>query len=207
MFGIHRLVNTFNSCYSKMTNTFPIIKRSFMTDTISSRSSFLSPSLSSCLQMSNCLYSPKSKIMSEPLVFKRMVTFGQLLRGIRKKRKVRCPTYALEGSPLKRGTCIKVYNTKPKKPNSAQRKVAKLKLTNGNYVLAAIPGIGHSLQQHSVVLIRGGHVRDLPGVRFKVIRGKYDFNYKENFERMNRRSKYSTPRPKKELKAASSSSK
>jgi len=141
----------------------------------------------------------------------RQMTYNQVLRGARKTPERYCRTLQLRGAPQKRGkfllrysirsssgTCVRVYVTKPKKPNSAQRKVAKVKLTNGLEVVAAVPGVGHNLQQHSVVLVRGGRVRDLPGCRFKLIRGKYDFNFKENFERQNRRSKYSTPKPRKD---------
>ncbi|MCL5436126.1 MAG: 30S ribosomal protein S12 [Patescibacteria group bacterium] len=84
------------------------------------------------------------------------------------------PVYLPKGSPFKRGVCLKVYTTTPKKPNSALRKVAKVRLTNGDEVIAYIPGIGHNLQEHSVVMIRGGRVKDLPGVRYHIIRGKLD---------------------------------
>jgi small subunit ribosomal protein S12 len=125
-----------------------------------------------------------------------MPTFNQLVRGIRgiKKRYVMCP--ALRKSPQKRAICIRVYTTKPKKPNSAIRKVAKVSLTNKKKIIVYVPGQGHNLQQHSVVLVRGGRVKDLPGVHYHIMRGKYDFVYKENFDRCNKRSKYNTPKPK-----------
>lgn len=98
------------------------------------------------------------------------------------------PTYVATGAPFKRGVCLKVYTTTPKKPNSALRKVAKVRLTNGDEVIAYIPGIGHNLQEHSVVLIRGGRVKDLPGVRYHIVRGKMDATGVEGRKRG--RSKY-----------------
>ena len=103
-----------------------------------------------------------------------MPTINQLLRKKRIKPKARDRVPALEKSPQKRGVCVKVYTTTPKKPNSALRKVARVKLTNGQEVTAYIPGEGHNLQEHSVVLIRGGRVKDLPGVRYHIIRGNLD---------------------------------
>ena len=103
-----------------------------------------------------------------------MPTINQLVREARKgvKRKTSAP--ALTGSPQKRGVCVRVYTTTPKKPNSALRKVARVRLTNGIEVTTYIPGVGHNLQEHSVVLIRGGRVKDLPGVRYHIIRGTLD---------------------------------
>ena len=124
-----------------------------------------------------------------------MPTINQLFKGIRSRKIKKCRTTALQGNPQKRGVCVKVYTTKPKKPNSAIRKIAKLRLVNGRYIIAYIPGQGHNLQKFSVVLVRGGRVRDLPGVRYKMIRGKLDLNRKESFVRNNSRSKYSIPRP------------
>jgi small subunit ribosomal protein S12 len=98
-----------------------------------------------------------------------MPTINQLVRQGRKVAKKRSDTPALKGSPQKRGVCVRVYTTTPKKPNSALRKVARVRLTNGIEVTSYIPGIGHNLQEHSVVLIRGGRVKDLPGVRYHVI--------------------------------------
>jgi small subunit ribosomal protein S12 len=100
----------------------------------------------------------------------------------------------LQGCPQKRGVCVRVYTVTPKKPNSALRKVARVRLTNGIEITAYIPGIGHNLQEHSVVLVRGGRVRDLPGVRYKIIRGALDAAGVQN--RKKSRSKYGTPRPK-----------
>ena len=101
---------------------------------------------------------------------------------------------ALAGNPQKRGVCIRVYTTTPKKPNSALRKVAKVRLTNGREVVAYIPGEGHNLQEHSVVLVRGGRVKDLPGVKYHVVRGKFDTSGVEG--RRHSRSLYGTKKPK-----------
>jgi small subunit ribosomal protein S12 len=101
-------------------------------------------------------------------------TINQLIRKGRQKQSKRTTTPALKGAPQKRGVCTRVYTTTPKKPNSALRKVARVRLVNGMEVTAYIPGIGHNLQEHSVVLIRGGRVRDLPGVRYKIIRAALD---------------------------------
>jgi small subunit ribosomal protein S12 len=101
----------------------------------------------------------------------------------------------LKKCPHKKGVCIKVTTMKPKKPNSATRKIAKVRLSNQLRITAYIPGAGHDLREYSHVLVRGGHVPDLPGVRYHLVRGKFDFGYKESFERMHRRSKYGVPRP------------
>jgi small subunit ribosomal protein S12 len=103
-----------------------------------------------------------------------MPTISQLVRNPRKKQVSKTKTPALKGAPQKRGVCTRVYTTTPKKPNSALRKVARVRLVNGMEVTAYIPGISHNLQEHSVVLIRGGRVKDLPGVRYKVIRSALD---------------------------------
>ena len=103
-----------------------------------------------------------------------MPTFNQLIRKERKKVKVKTKAPALQGCPQKRGVCTQVKTTTPKKPNSALRKIARIKLTNGIEVTAYIPGVGHNLQEHSVVLIRGGRVKDLPGVRYHIVRGTLD---------------------------------
>jgi small subunit ribosomal protein S12 len=123
-----------------------------------------------------------------------MPTVSQLVREGRKgiKRKTSAP--ALTGSPQKRGVCIRVYTTTPKKPNSALRKVARVRLTNGIEVTTYIPGIGHNLQEHSVVLIRGGRVKDLPGVRYHIIRGTLDSVGVQ--DRKQSRSKYGAKKPK-----------
>jgi small subunit ribosomal protein S12 len=101
-------------------------------------------------------------------------TINQLIRKGRQEQSKRSKTPALKGAPQKRGVCTRVYTTTPKKPNSALRKVARVRLVNGMEVTAYIPGIGHNLQEHSVVLIRGGRVRDLPGVRYKIVRAALD---------------------------------
>jgi len=123
-----------------------------------------------------------------------MPTINQLVRLGRGKKVKKSKAPALQGCPQKRGVCIRVYTVTPKKPNSALRKVARVRLTNGIEVTAYIPGIGHNLQEHSVVLVRGGRVRDLPGVRYKIIRGALDAAGVQN--RRKSRSKYGTPRPK-----------
>jgi small subunit ribosomal protein S12 len=123
-----------------------------------------------------------------------MPTINQLVRYGREKKEKRSRAPALQGCPQKRGVCVRVYTVTPKKPNSALRKVARVRLSNGIEVTAYIPGIGHNLQEHSVVLVRGGRVRDLPGVRYKIIRGALDAAGVQN--RRKSRSKYGTPRPK-----------
>ncbi|MCW5699765.1 MAG: 30S ribosomal protein S12 [Rhodospirillales bacterium] len=123
-----------------------------------------------------------------------MPTINQLVRGARKTPTVRNKVPALEQCPQKRGVCTRVYTTTPKKPNSALRKVARVRLTNGFEVTSYIPGVGHNLQEHSVVLIRGGRVKDLPGVRYHIIRGTLDTLGVAN--RRQRRSKYGAKRPK-----------
>ena len=124
-----------------------------------------------------------------------MPTINQLIRYGRKSVIVNTNTPALKGSPQKRGVCTRVYTSTPKKPNSALRKVARVRLTNGIEVTAYIPGEGHNLQEHSIVMIRGGRVKDLPGVRYHVIRGTMDASGVE--DRNNARSKYGTKKPKK----------
>ncbi len=123
-----------------------------------------------------------------------MPTINQLVRSRRKKISKRSATPALQNCPQKRGVCVRVYTTTPKKPNSALRKVARVRLTNGIEVTSYIPGIGHNLQEHSVVLIRGGRVKDLPGVRYHIIRGTLDTLGVNN--RHQGRSKYGAKRPK-----------
>jgi len=123
-----------------------------------------------------------------------MPTINQLVRQGRKVAKKRSDTPALKGSPQKRGVCVRVYTTTPKKPNSALRKVARVRLTNGIEVTSYIPGIGHNLQEHSVVLIRGGRVKDLPGVRYHIVRGTLDALGVS--DRRQGRSKYGAKRPK-----------
>ena len=123
-----------------------------------------------------------------------MPTINQLVRKSRDKVYKRNKVPALKSCPQKRGVCLRVYTTTPKKPNSALRKVARVKLTNGQEVTAYIPGEGHNLQEHSVVLIRGGRVKDLPGVRYHIIRGTLDTQGLE--KRRQRRSKYGAKRPK-----------
>ncbi len=119
-----------------------------------------------------------------------MPTFNQLVRKGRKSPRYKTASPALQACPQKRGVCTRVYTTTPKKPNSALRKVARVRLTNGMEVTSYIPGEGHNLQEHSVVLIRGGRVKDLPGVRYKVIRGTLDASGVT--ERKKARSQYGT---------------
>ena len=121
-------------------------------------------------------------------------TFGQLDRLGRRWPRYKTSSPALESCPQKRGVCIRVYTQTPKKPNSALRKVARVRLTNGMEVTTYIPGVGHNLQEHSIVLIRGGRVKDLPGVRYHIVRGTLDAAGVEN--RKQGRSKYGAKRPK-----------
>ena len=123
-----------------------------------------------------------------------MPTINQLVRESREKQRRKNTAPALQGCPQKRGVCTRVYTSTPKKPNSALRKVARVRLTNGIEVTSYIPGVGHNLQEHSVVLIRGGRVKDLPGVRYHIIRGTLDSNGVQ--ERRQGRSKYGAKKPK-----------
>jgi small subunit ribosomal protein S12 len=123
-----------------------------------------------------------------------MPTINQLIRKGRKKTRKKVRTPALQSCPQKRGVCVRVYTSTPKKPNSALRKVARVRLTNGIEATSYIPGVGHNLQEHSVVLIRGGRVKDLPGVRYHIIRGTMDTDGVD--DRRQGRSKYGAKRPK-----------
>jgi small subunit ribosomal protein S12 len=123
-----------------------------------------------------------------------MPTINQLVRKGRERVKKKTNTPALKGAPQKRGVCTRVYTSTPKKPNSALRKVARVRLTTGIEVTAYIPGIGHNLQEHSVVLVRGGRVKDLPGVRYHIVRGTLDTLGVE--DRRQGRSKYGAKKPK-----------
>ena len=123
-----------------------------------------------------------------------MPTLNQLIRGAREPQSVRDKSPALKQSPQKRGVCLSVFTTKPKKPNSALRKVARVRLTNGYEVTAYIPGEGHTLQEHSSVLVRGGRVKDLPGVRYHIVRGAYDLKGVKG--RKISLSKYGVKKPK-----------
>jgi len=122
-------------------------------------------------------------------------TISQLIRKSRKSKKKKGKAPALGGNPLKRGVCLRVYTTTPKKPNSALRKVARIRLVNGLEVTAYIPGVGHNLQEHSVVLVRGGRVKDLPGCRYHIVRGHFDTSGVEG--RNQSRSRYGCKKPKK----------
>ena len=123
-----------------------------------------------------------------------MPTISQLVRKGRKHSPSKSATPALKGNPQKRGVCTRVYTTTPKKPNSALRKVARVRLTSGMEVTAYIPGEGHNLQEHSIVLVRGGRVKDLPGVRYKIIRGTLDTSGVR--DRKQARSRYGAKKPK-----------
>ncbi len=123
-----------------------------------------------------------------------MPTINQLVRHGREKVKKKSKSPALTLCPQRRGVCVRVYTTTPKKPNSALRKVARVRMTNGYEVTAYIPGEGHNLQEHSVVLVRGGRVKDLPGVRYHIVRGALDAGGVQN--RKKSRSKYGTKKPK-----------
>lgn len=124
-----------------------------------------------------------------------MPTINQLIRKSRQGSKLKTKSPALAACPQRRGVCTRVYTTTPKKPNSALRKVAKVRLSNGFEVISYIPGVGHNLQEHSVVLIRGGRVKDLPGVRYHIVRGVLDTQGVNG--RLQSRSKYGTKKPKK----------
>ena len=124
-----------------------------------------------------------------------MPTINQLIRHGRERNKTRTKAPALKGCPQRRGVCTRVYTTTPKKPNSALRKVARIKLTSGTEVTGYIPGVGHNLQEHSIVMVRGGKVKDLPGVRYHIIRGVLDTAGVDG--RKQGRSKYGAKRPKK----------
>jgi small subunit ribosomal protein S12 len=124
-----------------------------------------------------------------------MPTIQQLVRKGRKQLTTKSKSKALDACPQRRGVCLRVYTTTPKKPNSAMRKVARVRMTNGKEVNAYIPGEGHNLQEHSIVLVRGGRVKDLPGVRYHIVRGALDSAGVNG--RLQGRSKYGTKRPKK----------
>nr|YP_010925366.1 ribosomal protein S12 [Neoporphyra dentata]WKD83572.1 ribosomal protein S12 [Neoporphyra dentata]BDB33249.1 ribosomal protein S12 [Neoporphyra dentata] len=122
-----------------------------------------------------------------------MSTLQQKIKRLRKSKSQKIKTPALNGAPHKKGVCTKIYTTNPKKPNSAERKVAKIRLSTGRFVIGYIGGEGHNLQEHSVVLIRGGRVKDLPGVRYHIVRGTYDLQAVT--KRQNGRSKYGKKMP------------
>lgn len=127
-----------------------------------------------------------------------MASLNQLVRkGKRLQKRRRSFVLSLNSCPQKKGICIEIRNSvSPKKPNSAKRKVAKVKLSTGKHIIAAIPGQGHNLQKYSVVMVRGGRARDIPGVRYKLIKGRYDFSLFERIKRTKRRSKYGLPKTK-----------
>jgi small subunit ribosomal protein S12 len=127
--------------------------------------------------------------------FEKMPTLHQILSTSRSKVQSTSKSPALKSSPQKRGVCLRVYTKTPKKPNSALRKVAKVRLTNGFEVIAYIPGEGHNIQEHSIVLLHGGRIPDLPGVKYRMIRGKFDLQGVKN--RQKARSRYGTKKPKK----------
>ena len=129
-----------------------------------------------------------------------MPTYNQLIKKGRHQPKKKRKSTALDQNPQKRGVCLYVKTATPKKPNSALRKIAKVRLTNGKEVIAYIPGIGHNLQEHSIVLVRGGRVRDLPGVKYHILRGNFDAGGVE--DRRQSRSKYGTKKPKENEKKA-----
>lgn len=124
-----------------------------------------------------------------------MVTWYQAAKRRKFHKKTKCRTKALGQRPFRRGVCVKVTTMNPKKPNSATRKIAKVRIIGGRTITCAISGIGHRLQEYSVVLVRGGRVKDLPGVLYKMVRGKYDFRIEDNFLRRKRRSKFGITKP------------
>lgn len=127
-----------------------------------------------------------------------MASLNQLVKkGKRLQKRRRSFVLSLNSCPQKKGVCVEIRNSvSPKKPNSAKRKVAKVKLSTGKHIIAAIPGQGHNLQKYSVVMVRGGRARDIPGVRYKLIKGRYDFSLFERIKRTKRRSKYGLPKTK-----------
>jgi small subunit ribosomal protein S12 len=138
--------------------------------------------------------SPESYDFGRRFIFRKMPTINQLIRKGRRKVLVKSKSPALTDCPQRRGVCVQVMTRTPKKPNSALRKVAKVRLTNGQEVIAYIPGEGHNLQEHSIVLVRGGRVKDLPGVRYHIVRGTLDSLGVDGRRRS--RSKYGAKRPK-----------
>ena len=136
----------------------------------------------------------ESDLESPFFLAKTVPTINQLVRKPRRRKRSKSNTPLLEGCPQKRGVCLQVKTVTPKKPNSALRKVARVRLSNGKEVTAYIPGEGHNLQEHSIVLVRGGRVRDLPGVRYKIVRGVLDTLGVE--DRRQARSRYGTKKPK-----------
>src|SRR5438105_3226204 len=172
-------------------------RRSVATSSGRHTTTLFSPALSALSRVSS-----SARSLTSPLVLagiksfweRPLPTIQQLIRIGRKPAVKKRKAAALRGSPQRRGVCVRVYTTTPKKPNSALRKVARVRLTNGVEVTAYIPGVGHNLQEHSVVLIRGGRVRDLPGVRYHVIRGTLDTAGTRN--RKQGRSKYGAKREK-----------
>jgi len=154
----------------------------------------------SCCNWNAACYIPRSVCRRKPGIYTEMPTINQLVRKGRRKLKHKSKSPALENSPFRRGVCIQVMTRTPKKPNSAMRKVAKVRLTNGYEVIAYIPDEGHNLQEHSIVLVRGGRVKDLPGVRYHIVRGTLDAAGVE--KRRVSRSKYGVKRPKPGAKPA-----
>jgi small subunit ribosomal protein S12 len=148
------------------------------------------------LQVSGKTLSDKKETLRSPSIIsqKNMPTIQQLIRSERKKIKKKTKSPALNSCPQRKGVCTRVYTTTPKKPNSALRKVARVRLTSGFEVTAYIPGVGHNIQEHSVVLLRGGRVKDLPGVRYHIVRGTLDASGVKN--RKQSRSKYGAKKPK-----------
>lgn len=147
------------------------------------------------LKFTSLSLQPQKITCGEKYNCKSMPTIQQLVRKGRTSKVRKSKSAALNSCPQRRGVCTRVYTTTPKKPNSAMRKVARVRLTNGNEVNAYIPGEGHNLQEHSIVLVRGGRVKDLPGVRYHIVRGALDTAGVEG--RTQRRSKYGAKRPKK----------
>ncbi|CAG8476402.1 10510_t:CDS:2 [Paraglomus occultum] len=183
-------------CASLKRSLSQIIPAQFLLpSSFTAKSSFTNPLLKSTF-LSPCIKYPLS---SSPLIvnnfkFANYATLNQVIRKCRKTKRKPARSPAMEGNCQKKGVCNKVYTTKPKKPNSAVRKVARVKLSTGKVIIAYIPGEGHNLSEHSVVLVRGGRVKDLPGVRYHLVRGSMDFQGVPN--RMTSRSKYGTKKPK-----------
>lgn len=147
---------------------------------------------SPCLALISRSLSKKFLLVKSTLLIRMSTTFAQLINRARKPKRHRSRVKALEQCPQKRGICLKVYTTTPKKPNSGLRKVAKVRLSNGRKIIAQIPGIGHNLHEHSAVLVRAGRVRDIPGVNYRILRGLLDCKPVAN--RKTSRSKYGIKR-------------
>ncbi|PVV03797.1 hypothetical protein BB560_001710 [Smittium megazygosporum] len=192
-------MNAFSLKFASQMRAFSLVSNTLKSSAPASITSRISPvlprSFSSLITSKSSFLTKKSLPTMKPILTANMATLNQMIRGRWSRQKKKSKSRALEKSPQKRGVCTKVYIMKPKKPNSAERKVARVRLTNGRNIIAYIPGEGHNLQEHSVVLVRGGRVPDLPGVLYHLVRGALDFQGVQG--RSKSRSKYGAPKPKK----------